>query len=109
RVARSVAVIGRAKAAGAWTRASAARLASMSFFMRRRVSIAAGVGARREWDRSRLRLDIPPGQPRDLAGHQFLDDLGQALIEPVLEHRLQHLADHRLERACIGGLRLSAL
>jgi hypothetical protein len=34
----------------------------------------------------------------DLALHMLVDDAGQILVEPVLQHRAEHVADHLLER-----------
>ena len=38
------------------------------------------------------------GNPRNLALHMFVDHLRQMLVEPLLEDRTKHLADHVLER-----------
>src|SRR3954454_555974 len=91
-VARSVAVIGRAKAAGAAAKASSARPASMSFFMDGRPSTAKAP-----------KLEVAAGDPGDLAGDQILDDLGQMLVEPLLEDRPKHLANDRFQGAVVGG------
>src|SRR4051794_33876486 len=40
--------------------------------------------------------------PGDLAGDELLDELREVPVEPVLEHRPQHLPDHRLERTVAG-------
>src|SRR4051795_4795286 len=96
-VARSVAVIGRAKAAGAAAKASSARPASMSFFMDVRPSTAKAP-----------KLEVAAGDPGDLAGDEILDDLGQMLVEPLLQDRPKHLANDRFQSAIVGG-RLAAL
>src|SRR5687768_3733198 len=42
------------------------------------------------------------GDPGDLAGDDLLDDAGKVGIEPLLEDRLEHVADDGLERAVAG-------
>ena len=104
-VARSVAAIGRAGAAEAEAKASAARLAASNFLMERptsRTESFPASNAANETGETRI-LETAAGDPGNLAGDELLDDPGQMLVEPFLEHRPQHLAHHGFERAGIGG------
>ena len=47
----------------------------------------------------------PPRNPRNLALHMLVDHRGQMLVEPLLEQRAEHLADHVLERIAHGRRR----
>ena len=121
-VARSVAVIGRAEAAEAEANASTVRLAARRIFMAPPTSPTPSAPAMLRSafaDQCLLgmsgyapraageliepayrRIRAAAGDAGDLARHQLLDDRRQMLVEPLLEHRLQHLADHRLEGRC---------
>ena len=48
----------------------------------------------------------PAGDPRDFLGDHQFDQLGQILVEPRAEHRLEHLAHQPFER--VGARRLRA-
>ena len=90
----SVAVIGRAASGEAASAAAAAARRSMG------LDHAAGVAKPR---RACKGLERAPRDPGDFALHMLVDHLRQMLVEPLLEHRPQHLADHVLERIDRGG------
>src|SRR5687768_6993498 len=82
--------------------------------LRRRVSISTirhcerSEAIQSEWGRTRgLPRRYAPrndelkrlaGDPGDFAGDHLLHHLREAVVEPVLEHRAEHLADDRLQR-----------
>src|SRR3546814_15614404 len=47
-----------------------------------------------------------PRDPRDLARHHLLDQFGQMRVEPVAQHRAEHVLDHALERVAALDLGL---
>src|SRR5690348_1379515 len=53
------------------------------------------------------KLERLAGDPGDLAGDESLDHVGEMAVEPVLEHRPQHLADRRAQRIVVRRKRVA--